>query len=308
MSPLDQLIKGQRNLDMIALLTVHRLRLSEHLRTRFSRINIPQHVFDEIQNTVCQMRVDPSPSGHAGKDEEGRYTLTEMTEDVWKEMQAFARSVLELADTFERIPSYGLLDTDDPQAAIETLTPAGAGAVFAGEERSMIRPVLISDDLPLASVARSLGLGAVNSQALLMELLRVDVISAEEYSSKIEELVQMNYWFVGVSGKDILLRLESNGFRTTPGIQAMLRTLGGPDCSEEAAAFVGAEVIAALAMKRLIPQQLDLLLSSVLAAILDGRDTNQVLLMFRIEIAARLKLAPFQRAQILQAVGIYMRI
>ena len=88
----------------------------------------------------------------------------------------------------------------------------------------------------------------------------------------------------------------------------MLTTLGDPDCSEEAAAFVGAEVIAALAMNRLIPQQLDLLLSSVLAAIFDGRDTNQVLLMFRIEIAARLKLAPFQRAQILQAVGIYMRI
>ena len=295
-------------LDMVALLTVHRLRLTEHLRRRFSRINIPQHVFDEIQNTVYQMRVDPAPSGHAGKDEEGRYTLIEMTEDVWKERQAFARSVLELAYTFERIPSYAMLDADEPQAAIDVLTPAGAGAVFVGEEQSKVRPVLIADDLPLANVARATGLGAVNSQALLIELHRSDVIAAEEYSSKIEKLVLMNYWFVRINAKDILRRLESNGFRTTPGIQAMLTTLGGPDCSKEAAAFVGAEVIAALAMKRLIPQQLDLLLTSVLAAILDGRDTNQVLLMFRIEIAARLKLAPFQRAQILQAVGIYMRI
>ena len=293
-------------LGMVALLTVHRLRLAEHLRRRFSRVTIPQLVFDEIQNTVYQMRGNPAPSGHAGKDEEGRYTLTEMTEDVWKERQAFARSVLELADTFERIPSYDLLDADDPQAAIEAITPTGAGAVFAGEEQFRVRPVLISDDLPLAYVARSLGLGAVNSQALLMELLRSDVITAKEYSSQIEELVHMNYWFVRVSGKDILRRLEGNGYQTTPRIQAMLRTLWGPDCSEEAAAYVGAEVIATLAMKSLIPQHLDLLLTSVLAAMRHGRRTNQVLLKFKTEVVARLALAPLQRALILEAVDLYM--
>ena len=293
---------------MVALLTVHSLRIAEHLRTRFSRITIPQHVFDEIQNDVYQMGIGPAPSGHAGKDEEGQYTLSEMTEDAWKERQAFARSVLELADTFERIPSYTMLDADNPQAAIDVLTPAGAGAVFVGEEQSKVRPVLIADDLPLANVARATGLGAVNSQALLIELHRSDVIAAEEYSSKIEKLVLMNYWFVRINAKDILRRLESNGFRTTPGIQAMLTTLGGPDCSEEAAAFVGAEVIAALAMNRLIPQQLDLLLSSVLAAMRHGRDTDQVLLKFRIEIAARLTLAPLQCDQILQAVDLFMQL
>ncbi len=295
-------------LDMVALLTVHRLGLAEHLRRRFSRVTIPQLVFDEIQNTVNQMRGGPAPSGHAGKDEEGRYTLTEMTEDVWKEMQAFARAVLELADTFERIPSYALLDVDDPQAAFEALTPAGAGVVFAGEDRSKFRLVLISDDLPLASVARSLEREAVNTQALLMELLHTSAITAEEYSSKIEELVLSNYWFVRVSAKDIQRRLEANGFQTTPGIRAMLRTLSGPDCSEEAAVHVGAEVIAAVAMKSLLPQQLNLLLTSVLAASCHGRHTNQVLLRFRDEIEDRLIFAPIQQAQILEAVDLYTRI
>lgn len=181
-------------LDMVALLTVHRLELADHLQTRFARITIPQLVFDEIQNDVDRMRIEPAPSGHMGKDGEGRYRLTEMTEDVWKEMQAYARAVLELADTFERIPSYSLLDADDHEGAIEALTPAGAGAIFAGAEQFEVRPVLISDDLPQANVARWLGLGAVNSQALLIDLLRSNVITAAEYSSKIEELVLMNYW------------------------------------------------------------------------------------------------------------------
>ena len=295
-------------LDMVALLTVHRLRLAEHLRTRFSRIAIPQLVFDEIQNDVDRMRIEPAPSGHMGKDGEGRYRLTEMTEDVWKERQAYARSVLELADTFERIPSYSLLDADDPEGAIEALTPAGAGAIFAGDEQSEVRPVLISDDLPQSNVARSLGFEAVNSQALLIELLRSKVITAAEYSSKIEELVLMNYWFVRIRAEDILWSLEANGYQTSPGTRAMLTTLSGPGCVEDTAASVGAEVIATLAKAKgpRVQQQFDLLLDLVLAAIRHGRHTDLVLWKFQAEIASRLALAPLQRSRILQAVDFYM--
>lgn len=294
-------------LDMVALLTLHKLRLMEHLRMRFSRITIPQHVFDEIQNDVYRMRIDPAPFGHMGKDREGRYTLIEMTEDVWKERQAYARSVLELTDTFERIPSYSILDADNPEGVIDVLTLAGAGAVFAGDEQSEDKPILISDDLIQSILARSLSVQTVNSQALLMELLRSNVITAAEYSSKIEEFVLMNYWFVRIRAEDILWSLEANGYQTNPGTRAMLRTLGGPDCPEDTAASVGAEVIATLAKGSLIQQQLDLLLSSVLTEIRQGRHTDWVLLMFKNEIASRLALVPLQRAWILQAVDFYMQ-
>ncbi len=294
-------------LDMISLLTVHRLELADHLRTRYSRVTIPQQVFDDIQNSVYAMKAGGTPVGHMGKDEEGRYTQTEMPEDVWRERQAYALSVLELAESLERIPSYPMLDADEPEQTISALTPAGAGAVYAGDDQSETKPVLISDDLVQSIVARSLDLGAVNSQALLVELLRSGVITAEEYSSNIEELVLMNYWFVRISADDILRRLEASGYRTTPGTQAMLRTLWGPDCAEDAAASVGAEVIATLAKRPLIPEHLDVLLSSVVAAIRQGRHTNQVLVKFKSGIAARLQVAPIQSARILQSVDFYMQ-
>ncbi len=295
-------------LDMIALLTVHRLELVEHLRSRFSRVSIPQHVFDEIQNHAYVVGKDRAPIGHMGKDEEGRYTHTEMPEHVWKERQAYALSVLQLAESLERIPSYPMLEANEPEKTIDALTPAGAGAVYAGEDQSEARPVLVSDDLLQSVVAHSLGLGAVNSQALLAELLRSDVISAEAYSSGIEQLVLLNYWFVRIGAEDILRSLEPNGFQTTPGTQAMLRTLWGPDCTEDAAASVGAEVIATLAKRPLMPEHLEVLLSSVVAAIRRGRHTNQVLLKFKSGIAARMTLLPIQCARILQAVDFYMRV
>ena len=292
-------------LDMVALLTVHKLRLTEHLRTRFSRITIPQIVFDEIQNDIDRMGIGPAPSGYAGRDEEGRYTLTEMTEDVWEERRAYARSVLELANSFERIPSYSILDADDPEGAIDTLTPGGAGVVYAGDEQSEVRPILISDDLPLSNEARSLGLGVGNSQVLLMELLRSNFITEAEYSSKIEELVLMNYWFVWISAQNILRRFEANGHQTTPGTRAMLKTLGGPDCTEDTAASVGAEVIASLAKRSLIPQHLHLLLITVLEAIRHGRSTNLVFSKFKAIIETRLALVPLQCDRILRTVDFY---
>ena len=294
-------------LDMIALLTLHRLELAEHLRTRFSRVTIPQQVFDEIQNHIYATRLDGNPFAYMGKDEEGRYTQTEIPEIVWKERQAYALSVLELAESFERIPSYPMLAANEPEMTIDVLTLAGAGAVYSGVGQSEVSPVLISDDLVQSHVARSLGLGAVNSQAILMELRRSDVITAGEYSLRIEQLVLMNYWFVRISAGDILRSLESSGYQTTPGTQAMLRTLWGPDCPEDVAASIGAEVVASLAKGPLIQQHLDLLLSSVVAAIRRGRHTNQVLLKFKTEIAERLKLAPLQCARLLEAVNLYMQ-
>ena len=91
-------------LDMIALLTVHKLGLAELLRKRFQRVAIPQQVFDEIQNYVYTMRLDRNPSSYIGKDEEGRYTMTDIPGEIWKRRQEYTLSVLELAESIERIP------------------------------------------------------------------------------------------------------------------------------------------------------------------------------------------------------------
>ena len=189
---------------------------------------------------------------------------------------------------------------------MDALTPAGAGAVYSGDEHSEIRPVLISDDLLQFHVARYLGMGTANTQDLLQELLRSGLITDQEYSSRVEQLVLLNYWFVRIGAQDILNSLETNGYRTTKGTQAMLQTLRGPDCSEDAAASVGAEVVASLAKGPLLPEHLELFLSLVVAEIRSGRQTNRVILKFRNEIGMRLQLAPLQCTRILQALNLYM--
>ena len=271
-------------LDMVALLTVHRLGIAEHLQKRFSRATVPQMVYDELQNVVNTMRMSRPPVGHMGKDEEGLYTHVELPEDDWLKRLEYAESVLELADSFERIPSYLLLDANEPGELMGALTPAGAGAVLAGDKLPMAKQVLVSDDRLQSDIARSLGVGTVNTQLLLFELALKDVITYEEYSSYVEDLAQMNYWYVRIGPQDILQRLEASHYRITEGIQSMLRSLRGPDCPEEVAASVAAEIIAFVAKKSLLQHLGEQLLSLLISEMRTGRQTEQVLVEFRREI------------------------
>ena len=115
-------------LDMVALLTTHKLGITEHLRKRFSRVVVPQLVYDELQEVVYTLRTNRLPVAYMGRDEEGRYTHTEMPENEWVKRLEYAESVLALADSLERIPSYPILDADNPEGIMDALTPAGGGA------------------------------------------------------------------------------------------------------------------------------------------------------------------------------------
>ena len=294
-------------LDMSALLTAYELGLAGHLRNRFTQVSVPQPVIDELQQFHFNLTGNVSPSGHLNKRFGGGYELTEISDDTLMEQQVFVQSLLEFAESFDRIPAYRLLETDDPKHLADTLTHAGAGAVFAGSEQPATGHVLISDDLGLSNVARSLGTAAVNTQAILQDLLRVKIITGEEYSSYIENLVLLNYWFVGVTSEDIVRRLSVNGYITSEGTRAMLKTLEDPDCSEDSVVNVGAGVIVALSGN--VPyEQLELILAAVIASLRQARNGKTVLRKFRKELAERLTLTPHWRMQILQSVDLYIRM
>ena len=147
----------------------------------------------------------------------------------------------------------------------------------------------------------------MNTQAILQELHRTNEISADTYSSYVEQLALLNYGFLRITAKDIIRRLEASSYVTTEGTRAMLRTLEGPDCSEDSAVSVGTDLIASIAGKA-PPEQTDVLVEVVIAMLRRGRNTGQVLLKFRDKIASDLALAPFSSDQILRTVDLYIEL
>ena len=200
------------------------------MRKRFQQVAVPQFVFDELLNYYATQRTQGPAAGYLGKGENGRYSITEVSEEFWSNWQKYLSSVLAFAESFERFPAYPVLDVNEIDKLLSTFPPTALGAIFAGNEVSTINSVLVCDDFALSNVARSLGTGAVNTQAVLQELRLSSVISDAEYSMLIEQLVLMNYRFVRMGHEDILRRIEESGYVTTLGIRKMIRTLEGPDC------------------------------------------------------------------------------
>ena len=292
-------------LDLVALLTVHELQLVQDLRNRFSYIAVPQLVIDYLHSVYAKTIMDPPPTSWLGKGPSGEYTLCEMSEEYWLEWKKYVQALFEFAVSFDRIASHRALIADDMEMLEDVLTTGGMATIYAGDEFSDAKLILVSDDMVLSSLARSKNTAVANTQGLLSELRRTGVITDRVYSSQVEQLALLNYWFVQVLPGDIIRRLEANSYITTEGTRALFRTLEGPDCSDDSALSVATGMVATLA-KSVPSHQMDLILSLVVSTLRHGREARPILYKFRNELASKLTLAPFIRDQVLQAVDGYI--
>ncbi len=305
MTRASELLEGAESivLDMVALFTVHELRLIDLLRERFERVALPQLVFDNLQNLAFQARTLRQSSGFFGKAGDGSYTMSDVPGSWWISWQERVEAVLAFARTLELIPSYGLLDGENLES-VPTLTPAGAGSIWIRGEDGDQAPLLVSDDLALSRIAAAFGVNAVNTQDLLLDAYRSGALGEAEYTTFVELLAAMNYWYVRVRSGDIIRCFEQNGYATTAGTRSMFRTLEGPECNEDAAVNVMVDVVVGL-LSRTMPGQFDLILALVLTTLQKERETGPVLLKFEQAVQADPRLSTRARQGILESIAAY---
>lgn len=295
-------------LDMLALLTVHELDLRQKLLERFDQVAVPQNVIDELRQLVYEATMVVQPHGHVAKNPNGTYSLVEMSSEEWEAYQNFTRSVLSLAQSLDPITSYPELDIDGEviEQLSELITGAGVGSIFAGGKDPDDRPLLVSDDLGQANLARAIGVDAVNTQGVLRELLRSEVLTQEEYSRFIARLAMLNYRFVQVDPMVLLTLLDVNGFQTDEGTRALFAVLEGPECTQESAVSVVAELIAQLAQKGLLQETL--LVSLLLGHLYRGREATTVLRDCLKELEVKLGFIPLAQTRIRLLVMQYISL
>ena len=86
-------------MDSLALFTAYSLGLGAHLRKRFQQVAVPQFVFDELLNYYATQRTQGPAAGYLGKGENGRYSITEVSEEFWSNLA----KILEFSIGFCRI-------------------------------------------------------------------------------------------------------------------------------------------------------------------------------------------------------------
>jgi len=292
-------------LDLVALATVYKLDIVEPLRRRYTRIGVPQHVVDELQSAHT-MALSAHLQGRIGKSDDGQYFATEPSEEQGSRWRDFTCGLLAFAESFNRVPSYAALDAGDTEPLIEMLTAAGVGTIYADEQFDGTPLVLVSDDLGLSTIALGMGKQVANSQQLLVELRQSGEITADEYSVAVEQLAMMRYSFVRVQPDDLARRYRLHDYQSSGGIRAMLGCLQGPECTQESAVSVAAQVVAELADEAPLHCLL-LILDVMVAKIQRGRDPQQVLgqLAHSLQLSPKLLLLPVVREALLSSVNLH---
>ncbi len=295
-------------LDLVALAAAYKLGFGEHLRSRFARVAVPQHVIDELQDVHSKAAVF-RPQGRLGITEHGALFLAEHSKEQAEEWLDYTGKLLSFAESFARIPSYRMLDDDYSEPLMEMITAQGVGTIYSDDRIDGDPLVLVSDDLGLATIAQAMGRKVANSQDLLAELRRTGHIPADDYSASIEQLASMHYSFVSVESGDIVQRLRQNGYMSSEGIRAMLRGLRAPECSDESAIRVAAQVLVELADD--VPlARLSLILELLMAEIRVGRDSQQVLEQLRQMLATSRKmlLMPWVSKALMSSIEAHTRL
>ena len=295
-------------LDMLALLTIHELGLVEHLRRRFRHISVPQSVLDELRQLLYETTLPKRPQGQMGKNLDGSYSWAELSDDEWAKQAGFARSLLELAESLEAMPSYPVLDAEPDTLEVfkDALGDTGVAAIFAGGEDPRGRPLLVSDDLGLATLASVFGTEAVNTQAVLLELRRSGELTDEQYSASVARIAQMHYRFVRVEPADIHRLLEANGYMTDDASRALIATLEGPECSLESAVRVVSTLIAAIGLQQ--PPTESFIVPALLATLHRGREMTTALWECRTEIDRLLGPNPPVNARVVSLVDQWIAV
>ena len=151
-----------------------------------------------------------------------------------------------------------------------------------------------------------MGKQVANSQQLLVELRQSDEITADEYSAAVEQLAMMRYSFVRVQTDDLARRYRLHDYQSSEGIRAMLGCLQGPECTQESAVSVTAQVVIELAGEA--PLHCLLLILDVMAAeIQRGRDPQQVLsqLAQALTSSSKLRLMPWVSEALMSSLRLY---
>jgi nucleoside phosphorylase/transcription elongation GreA/GreB family factor/thioredoxin-like negative regulator of GroEL len=276
-------------LELTGLLTLASLGLLEPFRKCRRQVLASRYVLDEVigELTMEQAGLKQTAALYRAHD---RYVLEEASTVNSDQRQKFLESVAAFLDKeVELCPSPELLDLP-AQGPENPLGRTSLASILIAKENGA---PLYSDDFVLRIVARnSWGVAGFWSQPLLLHMARGKWIAHDDYRRAIIDLILANYSFVTVNQHDLLWFLAQEGIQMTPRFLQSLRTLEGPDCSEDSAVRVVGELIREIFLRpEYIPVR-QFLLDACITTLRKGRHPNVVLARLQAHVRLRLGFNP----------------
>jgi tetratricopeptide (TPR) repeat protein len=292
-------------LDLTSILTLAYLNLLEELPHRFKGLFVPQALLDEIDETIARNFVDPRPVLSVWKENE-TYFRKEITPEDYERGRKFLEGIRKFVQTHCTLtPTRTALDVGkvELEQMQNLLGNDAIAAILVAKETTL---PLYSDDLGLRLVARNdWKVSGFWTQTLLLDLRDKGLLGEERYRETVQNLVLANYRFVSIDGAGLLWILKTNSFLCTPAVTRVFESLHGPECSDESAVLVLANLVKRIWLEPMLYEQKLLLLDLVLNTLTTGRDLERILNRFKISLKGQFALIPQVLRPISQSIDLW---
>jgi hypothetical protein len=236
-----------------------------------------------------------------------QYFRQETTAEALEEGQKFLKRIRSFIESSAEIASASaMLDFEKIKfdEVKNILGRDAIAAVLVARERKLL---LFSDDLGLRSLARNdWQVEGVWSQTILVSLRDRGIISKDEYREAIRRLALGNYYFLSINADDLMWVLSRNDMKPSYEVSRMLSLLEGPDCSEDTAIRVVADVIRKVWLEPTVLYDQKLwVLDFALGTLTKGRMVRGVIERLKAALRARFRLMPLPLPIIFRSIDLW---
>jgi tetratricopeptide (TPR) repeat protein/transcription elongation GreA/GreB family factor len=292
-------------LDLTSILTLAYLNLLEDVPRRFKALFVPQALMDEIDETMARKFFDPRPVLSVWKEND-TYFRKEITPEDYERGRKLLEGIRKFVQTHCTLtPTRTALDVGKVklEQMQDLLGKDAIAAILVAKETTL---PLYSDDLGLRLVARNdWQVSGFWTQTLLLDLRDKGLIAEERYREVVQKLLLANYRFVSIDGAGLLWILKANSFSSTPAVTRVFESLHGPECSDDSAILVLADLVKRIWLEPVLYEQKLLLLELVLNTLTSGRDLERILNRFKITLRGQFALIPQVLRPISQSIDLW---
>jgi tetratricopeptide (TPR) repeat protein len=278
-------------IDLISLLTIHEIGVSEVVARLFGKLLIAQTTIEALQNFI---RDKKAFQGYGlmtiGKEGE-RFVRTEITpEEVQLVVDHFDNMVRWVGENCEVVPVTAALDIPRGQRnLLEDMlgAPFLDSVLIAKEEGNL----LFSDDERLRSFARpEFKVEGVWTQIILMFALSRNILDKERYNQAVLRLACSHYYHTGIDAYVLIEAAKNSEWLPKYPYTEALRLLHAERSNETTALIVATLFLYELWKQPILPLRRDYLVHSLLDALAVGRNPLKVAETLRLMVRAKFRI------------------
>lgn len=275
--------------DISAIISIYQLRIGDAIIQKFGKLyiaNTTLSLFDQLLNT--HPFNNPGEFMQIVKEGEDYKRLLISEEIVQREKEEYETAYIWVKENCEVMPIQGALEIgrEKREQMDYVLGQSFADTVLIAINGNL---VLYSDDYWFRRIANNEHqLSGVWTQSILQSMLDSGHITIEEYRKSIITLANMNYHHTSINSEIILEAAKAAKWVNRPPLSNMLLILSGEKSDLESAIEVSANFIHLLRREKLMVNQHQDMINSILDTLCMGRgNRQQIMNALRNKVKAR---------------------